>query len=71
MIVIVVTFLTATGPLGTLRSVATFETRKSCEFAVQAETPRYRAMRGRLAGRLGAEVSFDARCVDLTPGVPA
>ena len=70
MIVALVTFLTMTGPLGTFRSIDTFETMASCEAFLAEERARHVAARAALAARIGVPVAISARCVDLTPGVP-
>jgi len=71
MIAIVVAFLAVSGPLGALRSQQTFATMAQCEAALRSETPRFAQVSERLSARLGVPVTFDARCVDLVPGVPA
>lgn len=71
MIVIIVGFLTASGPIGSLRSEQTFATAEMCDAALRGETRRFTQVSELLSARLGVPVTFDARCVELVPGVPA
>jgi len=71
MIVVVVVFLHSAGPLGALRSQQAFATLDQRNATLQAEMPRYAQASELLSVRLGTPVTFEARCVDLAPGVAA
>lgn len=71
MIVIIGASLSASGPLGALRSEQGFATMDLCEAALRSETPRFAQVTELLSARLGAPVTFEARCAELAPGVPA
>jgi len=71
MIYIILTILTAAGPLGQLRSEEPFATAEACAAAIAAEAPQLARLQSLLVARLGRPVRIDARCVDLSPGTPA
>ena len=71
MIFVVVTFLTAAGPVGQVRSVEGFDTMKDCEAALSAEARAHAWLQARATERLGVPVTVLAECQALYPGVPA
>lgn len=71
MIVIIVAFMTASAPIGALRSEQTFATMELCAATLRAETRRFTQVSDLLSARLGVPVTFDARGADIVPGVPA
>jgi len=71
MIVLVLSILTAAGPVAHLRSVESFASLEACHAALLEEQSEISRLQREIAAQLSQPVRIDARCVDLAPGVPA
>lgn len=71
MIVAVLTILAANGDAVQMRSLESFATLPACEAFLVEDAPNRAVFQQALAERLGQPVAIAARCVEITPGVPA